>query len=239
MAKLLENFGTTIWEWTPIEPRAEEKRLLFEMVRRTWELEDNPNNTNHPRRRMSRAIYSCNDLCRSLLSRIPDRKILAYVLSNVMLFDRPWKDAITLSFTSWNLGEKADFEEIDGVYVHASEILVALHQSQAFSPELLVEMIASGEASVNLNHPVPIIAETFQAKREHANSIFVVASAQVLHEQLERRKREGAGGAKRAVDFVVNDDAPAADVAKAVLRKAEELRLHYEEKDREKQEQEE
>lgn len=225
--QLLESSGTAEGDWDSIAVTDQEKYLLFEMVRRTVDLEDNPNDTSNPRLRISRALPIANELCTIFLSRIEDRRILAYVLTNQVIFDGFFKTAEELWFARWQVGEKASFKTTQGVALHGNNIIIALCKSKALTPELLADIIAAGEIQFAY-HPDPVLERTQRVSLplSKMEELFTVASGYILYSKLEDRSRE-TGMPVTARDIPVREDGPGRELALRVQEKAEEFRLHF------------
>ena len=150
-------------------------------------------------------VISCGELTRDLLCRCESRKGIAFALQHAILFLNAW------SFENTHFVKKfqgIDFQSllVRGNLVGYDQVAVALILSEAATPELLIDLIASGEAKVPMEYH----------RRGNWKKRFVDTAAFVIATKLDIRRSLGQGPLTHAKHLPIRHNAPAAELAEEV-----------------------
>lgn len=132
------------------------------------------------------AILTCCHLLRDVLSRVRDRKAIAYVLQNIYALNPPGGDQAYMRYVDRHLGHFASGRTVGGVSI-CNHILVALLKSEAVTPEVILSTVADGEVKA-------------QGWRGHGREDFVTLAAYVVAEKVKAGKSMAATVGALAVD---------------------------------------
>lgn len=195
----------------PREPLAlseEEVHLLVQLVGDLWE--SRPEQLQRRDPRIAEAFSSldvCANLTRDLLCRCENRKALAFALEHALDFSNAWSVDNEDFVLRW-LGADAEFRKVRVVTVGPNHVVAALILSEVATPELLLDLIATGEAKA----PTGFYRRGGGSKKDD----FLSMAAYVMAEKLEIRRSRGEGGLTKAEDLPIPENAPAAELAREV-----------------------
>lgn len=128
------------------------------------------------------AFVSCRNVARDILVRVRNRDAIAFVMQNVFTL-QPDSMAISLdNFVAKHLGPQAFFASVRGFPVGFNHLIAALVCSEAVTPELVLDLIATGDVQLQghggmytRDHHVSVIAfiveEKLKARHDSATAI--------------------------------------------------------------------
>ncbi|HQQ00941.1 MAG TPA: hypothetical protein PLY86_21005 [bacterium] len=214
--RLLGIYGTRRGEWGPLDIPEADVETLFQIVFQTAAESENYKKKDTEKERTVcrlRAYFVCSDLCRDLLSRIDQRRILAYVLSNCIRFDQvPHVPACLREFAVHEIGSEASLTEVRGVLVNGNDMIIAMRRSIVLTPELLLDLISSGDAFPSQAHGM---------SEEECHEQFKTAAAFVLVKKLKDSYQETGSITRRPSEIKVSDLGPGFDLAGEIQQMAE------------------
>ncbi len=162
---------------------------------------------------LSARLFACEQVTRDVLCRCPNRKALSFALEHALVFDVSCSSHDLKFIDKW-LGYSLIRPRVQGVAVGSNQILTALLLSEEATPELILDLIASGEAQP------PKGSYRFGQTGGDMKHDFVVAASYLIARKLDTRRCSGKTGLIRAEELPIPDEAPAASLAHEVRSSA-------------------
>ncbi len=156
-------------------------------------------------------LKTCASLTRDILCRCENREALAFALQHALEFSNAWSIDNDDFAARW-LGADAQFQKVRGVPVGHNNIVAALILSKVATPELLLDLIASGEVKI----PWPRGMRGAKKTREERKDAFVSMGAYVIAQKLDIQRSRGKTGLIEAEDLPIRDGAPRARMAREI-----------------------
>lgn len=150
-------------------------------------------------------VMTCAGFTRDILSRCENRKTIAFSLQHALLFSNAWS-TVDGTFAKGPPDRDLESHVVRGHPVGLNHVARALILSEAATPELLIDLIASGDARVPMEYH----------RRGNWKKYFVDIAAYVIAMKLEMRRSEGSHIITRADQLPIADTDLAAEMAREV-----------------------